>query len=291
MADTISGITQLNGTPTQARVTLINTDTNTIVSSQLSNVTTGAFSFTGLAAGRYELLTLIPGYKALVDGPWVLDGVAEGADPYWANVVSLLHFDGADGSTTFIDEKGATWTVGGGAQIDTAQSQFGGASGQFSAAGDYIGRAAHADFGFGTGDFTVEAWVRRPTATAADWPIFDFRTAGAQNGLFYLSPTTGLLTYYNGGTSGGSGSAPAVDTMTHVAWARSGTTLRAFLNGVQQWATTMSGDFGSTRPCRIGGNFAGSAVASGHIDEARITKGVARYTSNFTPPTGPFPNY
>lgn len=74
MADTISGITQFNGTPTQARVTLVNVNTNTIVSSQLSNATTGAFSFTGLAAGTYEIVIIKAGYKARCDGPWVLDG-------------------------------------------------------------------------------------------------------------------------------------------------------------------------------------------------------------------------
>lgn len=76
MADTISGVIQLSGAPTQARVTLINSDTGAVVATQLSDAVTGAFSFSSLAAGSYELLTLIPGYKALVDGPWVLDGVA-----------------------------------------------------------------------------------------------------------------------------------------------------------------------------------------------------------------------
>lgn len=72
MATTISGITTLNDTPTQARVSLVNTDTNLIVSSLLSDATTGAFGFTGLPAGTYEIIVFIDGYKPRVDGPWTL---------------------------------------------------------------------------------------------------------------------------------------------------------------------------------------------------------------------------
>jgi hypothetical protein len=75
MADTISGITKLSGSPTQARVSVVNTATNLIVASQLSNASTGAFSFAGLPAGTYEIVILKAGYKPQVDGPWTLDGV------------------------------------------------------------------------------------------------------------------------------------------------------------------------------------------------------------------------
>lgn len=76
MSDTISGIITLSDAPTQARVTLINSDTGAVVASQLSNNTTGAFSFSPLAAGTYEIVILIDGYKPRADGPWTLDGVA-----------------------------------------------------------------------------------------------------------------------------------------------------------------------------------------------------------------------
>lgn len=75
MANTISGVTQLNGVPTQARVTLFNIGTKAVVSSQLSDVGTGAWSFPALAAGTYEVLIVKAGYKAQVDGPWTLDGL------------------------------------------------------------------------------------------------------------------------------------------------------------------------------------------------------------------------
>jgi len=63
-------------------------------------------------------------------------GGAAGGDPEWANVLSLVHFNGADASTSFPDEKPNTWTANGNVQVDTAQSVFGGASGLFDGNGD-----------------------------------------------------------------------------------------------------------------------------------------------------------
>ena len=76
MTNHISGTSTLGGTPTQARVTLVNSETNAIVSSQLSNATTGQWAFPNLPAGTYEVVSIIDGYKARIDGPWALDGVA-----------------------------------------------------------------------------------------------------------------------------------------------------------------------------------------------------------------------
>jgi hypothetical protein len=73
-------------------------------------------------------------------------------DPYWSSVVSLLHFDGANASTTFTDQTGKTWSAYGGVQIDTAQSKFGGASGLFNGASDYITTPSTAELTFGAGD-------------------------------------------------------------------------------------------------------------------------------------------
>ena len=69
---------------------------------------------------------------------------------------SLLHFDGTDASTTFTDESGKTWTAHGNAQIDTAQSVFGGASGYFDGSGDYITTPDRADFDFDGQQFTSD---------------------------------------------------------------------------------------------------------------------------------------
>jgi hypothetical protein len=96
-----------------------------------------------------------------LDG-FTIEVEAEATDPNFASVVLLVGFDGSDGSTTFTDESGAAHalTAVGNVQVDTAQSKFGGASGLFDGAGDAITAADSAAWHFGTGDFTVEAWVR-----------------------------------------------------------------------------------------------------------------------------------
>ena len=66
-----------------------------------------------------------------------------------ANTKSLLHFDGANNSTTFTDETGKTWTAHGNAKISTAQYKFPTGSGLFDGTGDYIDTPDHADFNFG----------------------------------------------------------------------------------------------------------------------------------------------
>src|SRR3990167_5787652 len=85
-----------------------------------------------------------------------------------ADTKLLLHMDGADASTTFTDEVGHVFTPAGNAQIDTAQSKFGGASGLFDGTGDYITTPNSADFDPGTGSFTAEMWIRPAALTGID---------------------------------------------------------------------------------------------------------------------------
>lgn len=227
--------------------------------------------------------------------PGIVASAAAGVpanDPYWANVSALLHADGADGSTTFTDQTGKTWTATGTTQIDTAESRFGGAS-CLNGSNAYVGTAAHADFGFGTGPYTLELWVRRSSGDSGatgDYPLLEFRTSTGQRALFYLAPTTRALSFFDTTNTYTAGTAPALNTWAHVAFTNDGTSLRAFLNGVTQWTQTNSANFGATRPVRIGANFNASAALIGHWDECRITKGVARYTADFAPPSSAFPN-
>ena len=80
----------------------------------------------------------------------------------------------------------------------------------------------------------------------------------------------------------------------HVAWCRSGTTLRGYTNGIQIFSTIFSNNLTNTSQVTVGYAPAGPGgnnyILNGYIDDLRITKGVARYTANFTPPTAPFPD-
>ena len=77
-----------------------------------------------------------------------------------AYTVSLVHFNGIDGTTVFDDDREKVWTAGGNAQLDTAQKVFGSASGLFDGAGDFISTPDHADFHFGYGEFCIDFRLR-----------------------------------------------------------------------------------------------------------------------------------
>lgn len=209
-----------------------------------------------------------------------------GADPFYANVVSLLHFDGADGSTTFTDEKGVVWTASGNAQIDTSESKFGGSSLLLDGVNDMITAVSSAIWGFGTADWTVECFMRRVNSGGVIW---DNRLAGGQP-MVAFTDASGFICFYDGSTKTGTG-VVAANTWHHVAWCRVASTLRMFVDGVQAFSSAYANNMDASRPMRIGQDIANNADFQGWIDEWRVTKGVGRYTGAFTPPTAAFPNF
>jgi hypothetical protein len=218
-------------------------------------------------------------------------------DPFAANVISLLHFDGADGSTTFTDETGKVWTAAGNAQIDTAQSKFGGASGLFDGADSYISTPDSDDWDFGTGDFTVECWVRFASIASTQTLVANYVDPATGWG-FQLRRDVAELRFGYGDTPLISPAwTPSVGVFYHVAVARSGTSLRVFVDGVQLGSTVTNSTNIAGSPARlyVGGLMLSSPprlvqALDGWLDDLRITKGVARYTATFTPPSAPFPN-
>jgi hypothetical protein len=224
------------------------------------------------------------------------------ADPDFANVSLLLHCDGANGSTTFLDSSvpSKVVTAFGNTQISTAQSKFGGASGLFDGAGDYIQTpdADNLDF---PGDFTVEMWVRPSNTGPNVQGLIHKRVLNTSGtGTWQLSLTaTNVFAFVNLQTiTVTSGGAVPANTWSHVACSRSGATIRLFVDGVQTASVADTTNFTNTHPLYLGFDRAAGGTApanftdffTGYIDDVRITKGVARYTANFTPPTAPFPD-
>jgi Concanavalin A-like lectin/glucanases superfamily len=210
----------------------------------------------------------------------------------------LLHCDGADGSTTFTDVMGHTLTPSGNVQIDTAQSKFGGASALFDGSGDYLSIADSADWNFGSGNFTIEAWVRATTSTYI--PIFgQFENTESNTNRMMSGYWGGNWNFYCETTSAQVevtvADTPPTGTWFHIAIVRSGNSFYFFRDGTQIGTTQTSS--GSVH------DISGSAVVGlartsntlrfmdGWLDDIRVTKGVARYTANFTAPTAAFPDY
>ena len=221
-------------------------------------------------------------------------------DTNFDKVELLLPFDGANDDTSTTDESDSNHTVtfNGSADISTAQSKFGGSSLYLpGGSNDWINIAGSSDFNFGTGDFTIELWMYRTHTSQG----FVFETRGGED----TTSTDGISFYLGGG--GNDEIRVAInrsdvidinqdhqtnDQWQHFAIVREGSTLTLYIDGTARGSGSNSTDFNRTRPIRIG-NFHGSSSGGygfqGYIDDLRLTKGLARYTSNFTPPSAAHP--
>jgi hypothetical protein len=178
----------------------------------------------------------------------------------------------------------------GNAQISTAQSKFGGASMAFDGTGDYLTIPFSQNFAFGSGDFTIEFWVYFNTVSARQ-TIVSLTNSAGNNSPWYIELNSSYKLRFLIQTSGGqiyvdSGSTPTVSTWTHVACVRSGSTAYLFVNGVSQGTMSPSTNalVSQTTPVYVGVQAdLSSFPLNAYIDDLRITKGYARYTTSFTP--------
>lgn len=211
-------------------------------------------------------------------------------DPFYSSVTALLHMDGTNGSTTFTDQTGGSYGAVGNAQLTTTDAMFGSACGLFDGAGDFVGGPAdNARFQFGTGDFTIEGWLK---TAVKDKVIADFRAGGAPAGIvIYTKATNGFLGAFTGaGSVEVLGATDVCDNAWHAfAFSRNSGTMRIFLGGALDGSGTMSGNMNGSAAIRIAASNTGTLSWDGRLDEFRVTKGVGRYTTGYTP-TGPFPN-
>lgn len=218
-------------------------------------------------------------------------GGGGGGDPDWANRLALLHFDGADGSTSFYDEKlAATWTGGNTAQIDTAQSRYGGAS-LLLASGDYVETADASGWAFGTNDFFIECSIRPSTVSGVQCILSQWGTSPSDRAfIFYLNGST-LTFAVSPGPVFASAAGVSASTWSDVACGRIGNNTYVWLNGVRSGT---SGSIGSTSinnptsAIRFGTDSNGGSPYAGHIDEARVSL-LSPPGGNYTV-SGPFPN-
>jgi hypothetical protein len=227
-------------------------------------------------------------------------GEAIPTDPLFADVKLLMHFDGADGSTTFTDVIGNTVTANGDAQIDTAQFKYGGASGLFDGTGDYLSIPQNGDnwdIGAST-HATVEFWLRMSSLAAIGMPIGN-RTTSPNAGWEMFVDTDGSLYAQTPVTSAGTAAGIiTTNTWYHIAWQTSSTVAYIYVDGVCRSTGTVLAPTGNANiALNIGRRgFNGAFPLAGHIDDLRITVGTtARYsgttlnTTYFAPPAV-FPN-
>lgn len=221
-------------------------------------------------------------------------GPAIGADAHYAAVSTLVRFYGPSGATILTDDKNNTWAFVGNAQLSTTKKLHGVSSAYFDGAGDSV-KNSGGDLGnFGTADFTIEvifstvngghgaSWSRIMETLAypssSGWAIVCEGSTNPSKVRFDNSNGTNILTT----------TLPVSDgEWHHLCVSRKDGTLRLFLDGLLQMAATNSVNF--TAPdLSIGGNINNAESLNGYVDSIRLTKGFARYTENFTPPTSEF---
>ena len=215
--------------------------------------------------------------------------VVQGNDGY---TKLLLHCDGVNGGTTFTDSSASAHTVSpiGNAQTDTAIKKLGTASCKLDGTGDWLSIPSSTDFAFGTDDFTIDFWININTIIA-DNRLFWFSNDTAERWEnFAMEWTSGNTFYIQVAESGNwrtwSGSLTA-DTWHHLALVRSGNTFYLFKDGTSLGTQTDTGTIVAA-PCRFGQQDDAATPLDGNLDEIRISKGIARWTSNFTPDTSPY---
>lgn len=205
----------------------------------------------------------------------------------------LLHLDGSNGGTTFIDSNlgGAakTWTPTN-ATTSTASIKIG-VSSMLTAAG-YITTPDHSDFTIGSNDFTIDFWINFNSTSGFTFLCGQSDAAGnVDSQSFYLNrgtagtitatfrTTTNILSMT--GTAGLNGSS----TWTHIAIVKNGTSGKLYINGVQDATLSLPNPmFNGSGAWSVGRAGAlATSPSSCYFDEFRFSNGIARWTAGFTP--------
>lgn len=238
-----------------------------------------------------------------------ITGPVVGLDPYFSSVISLLHFEGTSGSTTFTDQKSPTWTATADAQISTVQSRYGSSAMHLNlGGGGYISTT-------GITSLSASAW----TAEISGWIQGSLNSAGENRQIFRAINASGfgvsLLLSVNGpgaptstgwylrlylsgnGTSNNIASsvystviAPGVGGWYDYAIQFTGTAYEVYFAGSRVLTVSSTTGICPITTIQVGGNSASAANSFyGYMDEWRLTNGVARLTNPYTP-SGPFPD-
>lgn len=239
------------------------------------------------ATGQTAFGKTIAGYMDTVD--------YNGCD---ARTQLLLNGNGSNGGTTFTESScgGNTKVItsSGNVQTSTLSKKFGSASILTDGTGDFLSSVSNSDFNFSNDDFTVDLWVN-PLSTSTQrilakdnagtnyqWLNFAVGPSGINLGVSTDTAAWGLLNISTISYSTG--------TWTHLAIVRSAQSLRAYKDGTQVAFSTMVASSSTVSTGNenlvIGSeNFSPRRELNGYVDDVRISPGVARWFTNFTPPT------
>jgi YD repeat-containing protein len=221
-------------------------------------------------------------------------------DPELSRVSLLLSGIGVPGSL-LVDSSPSTkpLTRWGNAQISTAQSKFGYSSIYFDGNRSSVSTPSATDFQFGAGDFTIETWVYQTNRNTGSYGAYQhvvgqYEVTVNSNTSFALLVADGRpeAAFWSGNAVAADVSAAnplPLNTWVHLAAVRSGNLVTLYVNGVSAGSAALTASLDiSTRNVTVGADSARQIGLSGYLSDLRVTKGVARYTANFTPPVRAF---
>jgi len=170
--------------------------------------------------------------------------------------------------------------------LSTAQQKFG-LSSLYLNGSSYITVASDARFAYNKEDFTVECFIR-PTSLA-NQTIIDQRTTANEAAIYLdMNPTGNIRLFINNSYQITSSVACTAGSWNHVAVSRASGITRLFVNGTLTPTTYTDANVYATRPIVIGADYSGTSTFTGYIDEVRVSRGVSRYTTTFTPTISAF---
>ena len=219
--------------------------------------------------------------------------------PEYSQVSLLLHMEGGEGGGVFLDASAnpKAVTARNGVTTTTATSKVGSASMNTQGTYRWLTIPHSPELDLSSGDFTIEMWVKPATANSYRVLYNKANSTGYYASLMTLDNTNRLAFRAYDGTNSlvvnlTGTTVLAVNTWHHVAVTRSGSTFTAWVNGQPEATTSSAATLRSNAsdPVTIGAHSDGSYGLDGWIDEVRVSKGVARYGSAFTPATLAFTN-
>jgi len=229
-------------------------------------------------------------------------GTGTRTDSNSSSIVLAVAMDGANNGTTFTDEsatiKGSgsakTVTAYGNTKTITSESKFYGSSADFASDGtDYLAVSHSSDLNLNSAtNFTIEAWVYADTNRTYNY----FVSKGSGTTREWALATTATTVHFYWSTNGtGSGDSVisishtvATARWNHIAAVKLGSTITLYVNGISIGSGSFTSGYSGTSPLYVGrfADYTGiSHSLDGKINDLRIYNGIAKYTSNFNPPS------
>ena len=207
--------------------------------------------------------------------------------PLTAISYTSLLLNGTDAAIIDKSQSVKTITLNGDVKSSTTQSKYLTSSMYFDGSNDYL--LLSSDPAIGALDFTIESWIYIDATSSGSRHIWDFRPASNDGAYPTLRlNTNGQLEFLSGGSNRITSSAVATGAWKHVAVARSSGTTTLYIDGTSSgsWSDSTTYLVGANRPMLGGSGYHISTLGfKGYISDFRITTGLARYTSTFTPPS------